>query len=99
MAGSLRRVAGGVAGSALARPARADGPEALKAFIADLRMVSHCPAISVAVVHGGEEVWRYATCWANVAKEVRVSTDHAFNIASVSKTVTRSPCSRRWRTS
>lgn len=73
--------------AALARPRRTDGPEALKAFIADRLQVSHCPAISVAVVHGGNVVWRYAIGTANIAKDVDVTTGHAFNIASVSKTV------------
>ncbi|HXJ62895.1 MAG TPA: serine hydrolase [Actinomycetota bacterium] len=72
---------------ALALPRGTAGPEALKAFIEDRLRVSHCPAVSVVVVHGGETVWRYATGLADVANGRRVTTDDAFNIASVSKTV------------
>ena len=46
------------------------------------------PGLSAAVVRGGKVVWAKAYGFADVAKRVRTTTDTAFMLASVSKTVT-----------
>jgi CubicO group peptidase (beta-lactamase class C family) len=78
---------GAVAPALLTRRASA-GTDSLHRFLVRKLAEADTPAIAVAVVRGDEIVYSAGVGWADKEKGIRVTPQTAFQLASVSKTVT-----------
>ncbi len=65
-----------------------DGPSVLDDFLESQRLVAGVPGLSVAMVRDGAVLWTGAYGLADENNQLEVTTDTAFMLASVSKTVT-----------
>src|SRR5262245_14388877 len=88
LAGAAKAAAvGAIAPIALVRSASARTGD-LHAFLVRKLAETHTPGITVAVVRGDEIVWSGAAGWADRERGLRATPETAFQLASVSKTVT-----------
>jgi CubicO group peptidase (beta-lactamase class C family) len=78
---------GAIAPIALVRSASAR-TDHLHAFLVRKLAEAHTPGIAVAVVRGDRIVWSDAVGWADRERGLRTTPNTAFQLASVSKTVT-----------
>lgn len=68
----------------------------LDAFLGERRESAGLPAISAALVVGGEVVWSGASGFADVAKKTPATPDTVFYSASIGKTVTATALMQHW---
>ncbi len=72
----------------VAEAASGGSPPALDGFIENQMQKAHVPGLSACVVAGGETVWAGGYGWADIEREIPVTPDIIFMLASISKTVT-----------
>jgi CubicO group peptidase (beta-lactamase class C family) len=62
--------------------------DALDGYLTTQMTALSTPGLAAAIVRGDQVLWSHGYGWANVAKQVPVTTSTLFHLASISKTVT-----------